>query len=261
MKINRKYLPLLILIPALLACNLSTLAGGSPAAPAGGGTTPLPASQEQVQAMNEQENQVRQAITGFLAALQSDASGASAQAYLSPNLQSQVSAGTSAASLVGMQDGIPAYEMSAVTFAADAASATVDASLLYTAPLTLRFGLLKSDAGWKIDSIIRLEGAAGYPTTPELVVQTFLTSYQEAPDQMNQFLSASRLQQLPPGGAVGMLAISGSLEGSMIDSAAVNPDPPMATIAVTMRVGGQDVTRVFTLIKENGQWKITNIEG
>lgn len=262
MKINRKLLPLLILIPALLACNLSTLTGiGGPAAPAGGGTTPLPVSQEQVQALNEQEQQVRQAVTDFLAALQADASGASAQVYLSPNLQSQVNAGTSAASLIGMQDGIPAYELSAVTFAPDAASATVDTSLLYTQPVTLRFGLVKSDAGWKIDAITRLEGDAGYPTTPELVVQTFLTAYQEAPDQMNQFLASARLQQLPPGGAVGMLNISGSLEGSMIDSAAVNPDPPMATISVTMRVGGSDVTRVFSLIKEDGRWKITNIEG
>jgi hypothetical protein len=261
MKISRKLLPLLLIIPALLACNLSTLAGVGPSSPAPSGNTPAaPASQEQIQALNEEENQVREAVTGFLTALQTDPNNAGAQAFLSQNLQQQVSAGTSPATLGGLQGTVPAFELSAVTFAPDAGRAFVDASLLYTAPLNTRFELVKTGEGWKIDSITSQQGEAGYPSSPEMVVQTFLTAYQEAPDQMNQFLSASRLQQLPPGGAVGMLNINGSLEGSMIDSAAVNPDPPMAAITVTMRVGGQDTTRVFSLIKEDGRWKITNID-
>lgn len=260
MKITRKLLPLLIIIPALLACNLSTLAGVGPSSPASSGNAPAPASQEQIQALNEEENQVRDVVTGFLAALQSDPNSASAQNFLSPTLQQQVSAGTSPATLGGIQGMVPAFELSAVTFAPDAGRAFVDASLLYTAPLNTRFELVKTGQGWKIDSITSQQGEAGYPSSPEMVVQTFLTAYQEAPDQMNQFLSSSRLQQLPPGGAVGMLNINGSLEGSMIDSAAVNPDPPMAAISVTMRVGGQDLTRVFSLIKEGGRWKITNID-
>ncbi len=261
MKITRKLLPLLVIIPALLACNLSTLAGVGPSSPASSGNTPAaPASQEQIQALNEEENQVREAVTGFLTALQSDPNNASAQTFLSPTLQQQVSAGTSPATLGGLQGSVPAFELSAVTFAPDAGRAFVDASLLYTAPLNTRFELVKTGEGWKIDSITSQQGEAGYPSSPEMVVQIFLTAYQEAPDQMNQYLSASRLEQLPPGGAVGMLNINGSLEGSMIDSAAVNPDPPMAAITVTMRVGGQDLTRIFSLIKEGGRWKITNID-
>lgn len=260
MKITRKLLPLLIIIPAILACNLSTLAGVGPSSPAASGNTPAPASQEEIQALNEEENQVRSTVTGFLTALQNDPSGASAQAFLGPTLQQQVSAGTSTASLGGMEGTVPAFELSAVTFAADTARAFVDASLLYATPLNTRFELVKTDGGWKIDSITSQQGDAGYPSSPEMVVQIFLTAYQEAPDQMNQFLSSTRLEQLPPGGAVGMLNINGSLEGSMIDSAAVNPDPPMAAITVTMRVGGQDQTRIFSLIKEDGRWKITNID-
>ncbi len=254
----RKLLPLLI-VPVLLACNLSTLVGTSPApAPASG--APSNASQEEIRKLNEQENGVRQTVTDFFAALQADASGASSMAYLTPNLQGQVNGGAGLAGLVGMQGSLPAFELSAVTFAADAGKANVEASVLYQQPLNLRFTLTNTDAGWKIDTITQLQGEAGYPPTPEMVVQTFLTAYQEAPDQMNQFLSSARLQDLPPGGAVGMLNINGTLEGSMVDSAAVNPDPPMAEITVTMRVGGQDQTRMFSLIKENGQWKITNVQ-
>lgn len=261
MKISRKLLPLLVIIPALLACNLTSLAGVGPSSsPAASGNTPAPASQEQIQSLNEEESQVRNAVTGFLSALQNDPTAAGAQTFLSPTLQQQVSAGTSPATLGGLQGTVPAFELSAVTFAPDAGRAFVDASLLYAEPLNTRFELVKTGDGWKIDSITSQQGDAGYPSSPEMVVQIFLTAYQEAPDQMNQFLSASRLEQLPPGGAVGMLNINGSLEGSMIDSAAVNPDPPMAAITVSMRVGGEDVTRVFSLIKEGGRWKITNIE-
>jgi hypothetical protein len=46
----------------------------------------------------------------------------------------------------------------------------------------------------------------------------------------------------------------------MIQSAAVNPNPPFAVITVAIRVSGQDVYRMFSLSKNNDQWKIDQID-
>ena len=261
MKFHPKYFLFLLVIPAIMACNLSSLAAGT-AVPSGPSnkTSPFPTAGKVGVPLPELEGQARQVVIEFLSSLQSDPTGKKAETYLGPTLMKKVSGGEPVINLLGAENSIPKFELSAVSFSPDAAKASVDATLLYQTPLNKRFILVLDGSIWKIDDITSLEGAASYPPTPEQVVQAFLTAYQESPDQMVKYLSKMRLNELPPGGAVGMLNINGSLEGSMIDLAAVNPNPPNAAITVIMRVGGNDLTRVFTLTKENEQWKIINVD-
>jgi hypothetical protein len=260
MKVRPIYWLLLLVFPALLACNLSTLASGStPAVPEK--TMPTQNTKgTQPASLPKLETQARDVVSAFFTALQNDPTGKLATGFFGPKLQQVVSGGKPVNQLLGVQSTLPKYQLAAVSFSPDASLASVDVTLMYQKPANYRIGLVRAGETWKIDSILSLEGSAYYPATPEQVVQTFLQSYQEAPSQMEQYLSAKRLTMLPPGGAVGMLNINGSMEGMMIQSAAVNPDPPSATLSVAIRVGGKDVMRVFSLSKEKDQWKIDNID-
>jgi hypothetical protein len=261
MKFHPKYLFLLLLIPAMMACNFSSLVAGTQAPVTAQQNTPRQTPGQAGAPLSELENSARQTVSDFLTAMQSDPAGKKAEAFLSPALLKTVSGGKSIDQVLNVQSNVPKFQVSAVTFSPDANQASVDVSLLFQAPVNRRIVLVRSGSSWKIDSVLSLEGEAGYPPTPELVVESFLSAYQVAPDQMNKYLSSMRLQQLPPGGAVNMLNITGSLAGSMVQSAAVNPDnPPSAAITVNIRVGDKDVTRLFTLSKENNQWKIDNID-
>lgn len=260
MKFRHSYWLLLLLVPALLACNLSTLVSeSSPAAPAGN-TVSQKTNGTQAAPLQKLEVQARDVVSAFLTSLKNDPSGKQSTGFLSQKLLDQVNAGKTIDQLLGGQGMIPAYQLSAVSFSPDTSMASIDASLMYQKPANYRFGLVRSGDTWKVDSILNMDSGDAYPPTPEGVVENFLQSYQEAPNQMEQYISPATLAQPQPGGAVGMLNINGSLEGMMIESAVVNPNPPSAVVTVAMRVGGKDVTRTFLLSKNNEQWKIDSIQ-
>ncbi|NPV76400.1 MAG: hypothetical protein HPY59_08485 [Anaerolineae bacterium] len=103
-------------------------------------------------------------------------------------------------------------------------------------------------------------GGEVYPQTPEMVVNAFLTAYQDNPVEMSSFLGAARLLSMPEGGVNALLGVTGKLEGFAIQSAAVNPDPPEALLEVGLAVDGSEMRRRFHLSFENGRWVIENIE-
>lgn len=247
-----------ILVPLLLACNLTNLIASGPSrAPA------VPRNQSTVVPgvnVPALEGQARQLVSDFLKALKADPNGDLPKAFLAPVLLEKMQSGATVAQVTGIEGALPDYSLSAVTFNPDASQASVDVTILYQQPVNFRFHLVRPGGSWKIDQIIRLEGSESYPPTPEAVVQAFVTAYQETPETMSRYLSARRLADLPGGGAVGLLNIHGALEGMMVESAAVNPNPPSAFVTVNIRSGGEDVSRLFSLSQENGQWKIDNID-
>lgn len=256
MKVLRRIALILTAAGMLAACNLPV----SPTAVTNPGTQKTAPSGGQAVALGEEEGRARQAVVELLAAIKSDPSGQSAAQYLAPEMLQNLGGEAGLAALLGAQNGLPDYQLAAVSFSADALHATVDATLLFEQPANVRFQLVKDGGIWKVEGINALQGGAGYPATPEEVVQAFLTAYQESPDIMARYLSQSRLRELPGGGAVGLLGINGELGGMMIDSAAVSLNPPSASIGVTIQSGGANTTRMFTLIQEAGQWKIQTIE-
>ncbi len=102
--------------------------------------------------------------------------------------------------------------------------------------------------------------AEDYPSTPEAVVQEFLSAYEIDPTWMAIYLSRARLADMPPGGTRELVQLHGGLEGFHVTSAAINPDPPAAMVSVAMRVGGNDTLRVFTLVMEDNRWVIDSVE-
>jgi hypothetical protein len=98
-----------------------------------------------------------------------------------------------------------------------------------------------------------------YPTSPEEVVQSFLAASQDDPMGMVQYLSSERQENLPAEGALSMLDMDAPIEGFTIQSAAVNPDPPLAQVNVALQAGGIRYDRQFFLKQQNGFWFIDAI--
>jgi type IV pilus biogenesis protein CpaD/CtpE len=94
-----------------------------------------------------------------------------------------------------------------------------------------------------------------YPTSPEGVVQAFLATYGANPQDALPYLTAGAQATLNSAA----LQFEGSIEGFTIDQAAVNPDLPGAFIGVAIQVSGVESRRDFTLVVENGQWKIETV--
>ncbi len=256
MKNKRQVLLVLLVFPVILACSFTTLLASTPAVSQKAATLPPSAPATDLVLADAQ---VRQTISGFLGALQAAPDGAGAEVFLAPALQQSL-AGGSPARLLGGSAQVAAFQLSAVTFSPDALQASVDVTVEAPQAVNLRFALAQQSGSWLIENITLLQGADDYPAVPEAVVQAFLTAYQETPDQMSHYLSARRLVQLPPGGAVAMLNINGALEGSMIESAAVGANPPVAVVETTIQAGGSLSTRRFVLVQDDGKWKIDTIE-
>jgi hypothetical protein len=164
------------------------------------------------------------------------------------------------AAVFGSAASVGEYKIGTPTYSPDSLKSTVEGTIYMPQPSNVRFTLIVENGEWKIDEIALLSTAGDYPTTPEDVVLSFLTSYQEAPDRMSNFLVPSRRAQQPPGGSGAMLQINGSLEGMVVQSAAVNPEPPTASIVVIIRAGGKDYPRTFLLTKNGSNWGIDAIE-
>lgn len=103
-------------------------------------------------------------------------------------------------------------------------------------------------------------GGNVYPQTPEMVVNAFLSAYQDNPAEMSAFLSAARLLAMPEGGVNTLLGITGKLESFAIQSAAVNPNPPEALLEVGLMADGSEMIRRFHLLSEDERWVIDGIE-
>jgi hypothetical protein len=199
-------------------------------------------------------------VSLFLDGKKANADFALISKLLSANYASQLKDDAGLAAVFDPEAVIGEYKIGTPTYSADSQSATLDSTIYMPEPSNVRFTLVLENAEWKIDQVTVITTSSDYPTAPEGVVLGFLTSYQEAPDRMSSFLTATRRGQQPPGGASAMLQISGSLEGMVIQSAAVSPEPPTASIVVVIRAGGKDYPRKFILSKDGSGWGIDAIE-
>ncbi len=152
------------------------------------------------------------------------------------------------------------FKVGSPSYAADLMKSSLEMTIYKPQPTNIRVDLVMENNEWKIDEITAITTGGEYPSNPEGVVLSFLTAYQESPDKMSGFLTGARRGQQPPGGAAGMLQIRGSLEGMVVQSAAVSPEPPTASIVVIIRAGGKDYPRKFFLTKEASIWGIDAIE-
>ncbi|HEX7555575.1 MAG TPA: hypothetical protein VF338_03040 [Leptolinea sp.] len=179
---------------------------------------------------------------------------------LSAGFSAKIKDDAGLAAILGTPTKITEYKIGSPSYSGDSLKSTLVTTIFMPQPSNTSFTLVIENGEWKIDEITVQSAAGDYPTTPEGVVQAFLTSYQEAPDRMSNFLIPTRRAQQPPGGASGMLQIIGGLEGMVIQSAAVSPEPPTAAITVLIRAGGIDYPRKFLLTKDNSGWGIDAIE-
>ena len=105
-----------------------------------------------------------------------------------------------------------------------------------------------------------------YPASPEAVVQAFLLALQADPSLALRYLSSAAKSNLPAGGPVDLLAVTGIVQGTAIQSGAVSMDPPAAQVEVGLlvqtdpKVPGKNHIRRFNLIKENDHWVISSID-
>jgi len=155
---------------------------------------------------------------------------------------------------------LSSFEISAGILSPDGASYAFDGTLNFNKPKNFRFEVVNIDGSWKINLISPAEGEAAYPRLPEQVVQSFLTASQESPAKMLVFLSQNLKNNLPSSGPLGLLELDGALEGSMIQSASVNQNPPAASLRVMIRAGGKELLMTFSLIQENDRWVIDKVE-
>jgi len=199
-------------------------------------------------------------VTLFLEGKKANADFALTSKLFSASYTAQVKDDAGLVNIFGKDAVINEYRVGFPALSADSMTASLEATVYLPQPSNVRFSLVLENKEWRIDSISILTKTGEYPTAPEGVVLSFLTSYQEAPDRMSSFLSTARRAQQPPGGATAMLQISGSLEGMVIQSAAVNPDPPTASIVVVIRAGGKDYPRKFVLTRDSTVWGIESIE-
>jgi hypothetical protein len=93
--------------------------------------------------------------------------------------------------------------------------------------------------------------------SPEFIVQAFLTDFQEAPMQLDGYLSTALRGLYPPEQRGDLLPVSGMIEGFAIQSAAITPSD--AEIEVAIRSAGEDSILQFNLIKEKGYWVIDSV--
>ncbi len=205
--------------------------------------------------------EARQTVVDFLTAVQLDANSSLALQLLTVDLQTQaVQPEGLQAVLLKTTESIPSFEVSAAGISRNGEEAEVEATLYLEYPLNVAFTLFAVDGFWKISEIRPLSSGGEYPGQPEGVVQAFLIAYQERPDEMSGYLADARRTNQPPGGSVGMLQILGPLQGVVVKSAVVNPDPPLAAIHVMIKSGGIESERLFILIKDGGLWGIDEIQ-
>ncbi|NPV56637.1 MAG: hypothetical protein HPY76_08210 [Anaerolineae bacterium] len=99
----------------------------------------------------------------------------------------------------------------------------------------------------------------GYPQTAEGVVGAFLNAYSQDNEAMLQYLSPAAQASLPAGGPAALLDFDGSLNGFLIQSASVVPDPATASVVVVVEMKGKTGAREFQLSQSGGRWAIDSV--
>ncbi|MEI8131804.1 MAG: hypothetical protein WCG34_05185 [Leptolinea sp.] len=155
-------------------------------------------------------------ITNFLDGQKTGTPFALTANLLSSALASSVKDDKALKALLGSPESIGEFKIGSPSFTEDLQKSSVEATVYMPQSSNIRFSMVIENGEWKIEEIKVLSGSGEYPTTPEGVVHSFLITYQEAPDRMSNFLTATRRSKQPPGGAAAMLQISGSLEGMAI---------------------------------------------
>lgn len=199
-------------------------------------------------------------VSLFIEGKKANANFALASALLSAKFAAQVKDDAGLQAILGSNAVIGEYKVGIPSYSADAMTASLDSTIYLPEPSNVRFNLVMENNEWKIDGLTILTQSGEYPATPEGVILGFLASYQESPDRMSSFLTSTRRAQQPPGGSTAMLQISGNFEGMVIQSAAVNPDPPTASIVVVIQAGGKNYPRKFILTRDIAGWGIDAIE-
>ena len=103
-------------------------------------------------------------------------------------------------------------------------------------------------------------GQTGSSITAEGVVYTFLTTYEDNPDEMIPFLSTNLRENLPEGGVLALLDFVGTLEGLVFTSGTSGVDPNTAVVEARLQVDGVEIQRVFYLERLGERWVITAVE-
>ena len=199
-------------------------------------------------------------VSLFLEGKKANADFALASTLLSVKYAAQVKDDAGLAAIFGPDAVIGEYKVGVPSYSADALTSILESTIYLPEPSNVRFNLVLENNEWKIDGITILTQSGEYPETPEGVILGFLASYQEAPDRMSSFLTSTRRGKQPPGGSTAMLQITGNFEGMVIQSAAVNPDPPTASIIVVIQAGGKSYPRKFIMTRDAAGWGIDSIE-
>jgi hypothetical protein len=222
--------------------------------------TEVPTAAPSATVLPSPKNDPVKALTIFLDGQKGGAPFALTSNLLSSSLASVVKDDSALKTMLGAPESIGEFKIGSPAFSNDLQSSILETTVYTPEPSNIRFSMVVENGEWKIAEIKVLTGAVDYPATPENVVLSFLAAYQEAPDRMSNYLTSTRRAAQPPGGAAAMLQISGGLEGMVIQSAAVNPEPASASIKVLIRAGGKDFPRTFLLTKDNTNWGIEAIE-
>jgi len=95
---------------------------------------------------------------------------------------------------------------------------------------------------------------------PEKVVQSFLTDVQEAPAQVNSYLSRAMQKKYPGSEVIRHLGLKDNISGFVIKAVDANFRDPLAYVTVLLGSGDQVIGLRFTLVIENSIWVIDGID-
>jgi hypothetical protein len=96
--------------------------------------------------------------------------------------------------------------------------------------------------------------------SPEDVVYSFLTAYENNPDEMNLYLGAPLNENLPAGGIQEVLDLTGTMNGFIITSGAGASDTLLATVEAHLQMDQNEIVRIFTLLQDGKTWLIIKVE-
>ena len=104
------------------------------------------------------------------------------------------------------------------------------------------------------------EQPGGDIATPEEVIYTVLTNYDTDSEWVKPYLTENLQAGLSSGGVMELMGLEGDLEGLVFQAGSTSSDPNFAYVEVALQVSGEQVYRVFTLIRGEAGWKIDSIE-
>ncbi len=105
------------------------------------------------------------------------------------------------------------------------------------------------------------DGTPPPAASPEEVVQAFLAALNGEPTGWQPYLTADLRGSLDPTAPLTLLDVDGPLTEFEVESGAVDPDMRQALVQVRLSAGESQVRRTFTLLQENGAWRIAQVSG